>query len=897
MPPITFDARSLIIAGRRTTLAGAGLEYAALDPDDRAERLRVLAGLGFNTVLASCPWMLHEAVTGRFDFAGRLDLPAFLDEAHAAGLRVVLRIGPAIGSPFDGAGLPPWLSEIPGMDARGASPEFMERVATWFRALADAIADRQADADGGGPLVAIQIEHDWRCGSIASSHAYLLELLRYVRERGFTIPVLTANGFWSPVEGAIETWCGWDDLFTNIRQMVAIQSEMPRICVVDRGLDADTFRRPGVKPNPATADDLVGRVARVLASGGQPVVAHAVAGAFPAGVVGADDHGPIAASPFVSPLVDESGRPTDRGHAVGRVARFVRDFGAMVADVDPDDRPLVLDPDDPSSGAVIVPRRGGLGDLVVAFGTPGADRVALVDAEGRRISIDFGLRGLAWRLFDADLAGRGRLDFASATPLALVDGRLLVLSAPARAEVEVSIDGRPLDLTTPAAGRNGVKPVVVEHAGFVIVLIADEAAESIIDVAGGVVIGATHVRRDGSVEAASGVTPWRVGTDGSVAKATVASSSARRRRPKSWSVWREPDPLDPGHPRSIPFDGPLGLASTGTGLDHAWLTASIRLADAKQRDLRFLGGLGDARAWLDDATLGNVVDGTLALKAAKGDHRLGLFVRHRRRHVDGVSAPTDADRPGALVAVRPLAAVKRSRTTIDPIDPFTLARYVAGAADGELTATDAAVFAFTHRRKSAVLVEIAPGAGGVVIVNDVPHAVFGRLGARVVLSSADVEAFKAGANRIAGVPFEHVAEAGVEPTVSLFEVVEELVPADGWRMRRWEPSPDERIGAWEHPAPKNGQGPRWIRGIVPGSSSDGVEGAVLELDGLVRGRVRVNDVDLGGYDLREPGGRVAPGSGGARMAIPARLVSGVESIVIDIFDESGADPAKVAVRF
>ena len=96
MPPITFDARSLMIAGRRTALAGAGLEYSALDPEDRAERLRVLAGLGFNTVLASCPWMLHEPVPGQFDFTGRLDLPAFLDEARAAGLRVVLRIGPAI---------------------------------------------------------------------------------------------------------------------------------------------------------------------------------------------------------------------------------------------------------------------------------------------------------------------------------------------------------------------------------------------------------------------------------------------------------------------------------------------------------------------------------------------------------------------------------------------------------------------------------------------------------------------------------------------------------------------------------------------------------------------------------------------------------------------------------
>ncbi len=897
MPPITFDARSLMIAGRRTALAGAGLEYSALDPEDRADRLRVLAGLGFNTVLASCPWMLHEPVPGQFDFTGRLDLPAFLDEARSAGLRVVLRIGPAIGAPFDGAGLPPWLAEIPGIESRSGSPEFMERVARWFQALADMVVDRQADGDGGGSLVAIQIEHDWRCGSVASSDAYLLELLRYVRERGFTIPVLTANGFWSPVEGAIETWSGWDDLFSNIRQLIAIQPEKPRLCVIDRGSDAATFLRPGAKPAPATPDDLVGRMARVLAAGGQPIIAHAVAGAFQSGVVGTDDHGAIAASPFASPLVDERGIATERGRAVGRLARFVRDFGPLVGDLDPDDTPLVLDPDDPASGVVIVPRRGGLGDLVMAFGAPGAERVALVDAEGRRVTIDLAGRGIAWRLFDADLAGRGRLDFASATPLGLIDGRLLVLSAASRSSVEISIDGRPLDLETPSAGRAGVKPVVVEHAGFTVALVPDELAETIIDVEGGIVVGATHVHRDGSVDVAPGAIPWRIGTDGSLEKATVSSSSSRRRRPKSWSAWREPDPLDPSHPRSIPFDGPLGLASMGAGLDHAWITATIRLADAKQRDLRFLGGLGDARVWLDGAAVGAVVDGGLTLKSTKGDHRLGLFLRHRRRHVDGVAAPTDADRPGALVAVKPLAGVKRAKVSVDPVDPFALTRFIAGAADGERTATEGLAFAFTHRRKSAVLVEIAPGSGGVVLVNDVPHAIFGRSGARVVLSSTDVAAFKAGANRIVVVPFEHVAESGVDPAVTVLEVVEELVPADGWRLRRWEAAPDDRIGRWETPAAKNGQHPRWMRGVMPATKDAAVEGAVLELDGLVRGRVRVNDVDLGGYDLREPGSRGATGSAGATMSIPARLVSGGGSIVVDIFDESGADPSKVAVRF
>jgi beta-galactosidase GanA len=54
MPPITIDSHSLMIAGRRTAIAGAGVEYAAMDPSIRPAVLRSFAALGFNTVMASC---------------------------------------------------------------------------------------------------------------------------------------------------------------------------------------------------------------------------------------------------------------------------------------------------------------------------------------------------------------------------------------------------------------------------------------------------------------------------------------------------------------------------------------------------------------------------------------------------------------------------------------------------------------------------------------------------------------------------------------------------------------------------------------------------------------------------------------------------------------------------
>ncbi|MDB4775774.1 beta-galactosidase, partial [bacterium] len=135
MPPITFDGRSLLIAGRRTTLIGAGCEYAMLPRAEQADRLRQVAQLGCNTVIASCPWFLHEPIAGHFDFEGDLNISEFLADAQSAGLRVILRIGPVIGAPFDGGGLPTWLGDRPEVATRTGTPGFLKLTSSWFRKI------------------------------------------------------------------------------------------------------------------------------------------------------------------------------------------------------------------------------------------------------------------------------------------------------------------------------------------------------------------------------------------------------------------------------------------------------------------------------------------------------------------------------------------------------------------------------------------------------------------------------------------------------------------------------------------------------------------------------------------------------------------------------------------
>ena len=72
--------------------------------------------------------------------------------------------------------------------------------------------------------------------------------------------------------------------------------------------------------------------------------------------------------------------------------------------------------------------------------------------------------------------------------------------------------------------------------------------------------------------------------------------------------------------------------------------------------------------------------------------------------------------------------------------------------------------------------------------------------------------------------------------------------------------------------------------------------AVIRLEGLTRGRIRANGIDLGGYALRIPGERMARNIEVPEGAIPHSILAERKEVELEIFDEGGADPSKVVVR-
>ena len=350
---------------------GARCEYALCPPEDWGNRLAAIRQQGFNTILCSCPWSLHESAQRTFDFEGNLDVARFLKLAHQYGLKTIVRIGPAVGGPFDGSGMPGWFADKPEIAVRENDPAFIELVSRWYGKLAQQLSELQADQEDEGPLVAIQIEHEWTCGAIEHDREYLGEIFRLARERGFSVPIITANGFWQDLEHAVETWVGWDDLLANLRQVRSVQSDKPRIAVLK---PKDNLRYLGNASANTDHDgaEIIRRIGAVVSTGAQPILDDAVRGVHAQFSAGSDAKGNLSSMPVEQSILDETGEPTDVAGLVKRLTSFCSNFGALLADLDPDYQPVMLDfaASPATTGPAITSMNGDGGKVVWVFRGP-----------------------------------------------------------------------------------------------------------------------------------------------------------------------------------------------------------------------------------------------------------------------------------------------------------------------------------------------------------------------------------------------------------------------------------------------------------------------------------------------------------------------------------------------
>ncbi|GEK21546.1 beta-galactosidase [Cellulomonas xylanilytica] len=142
---------------------------------------------GLTSVATYVFWQAHEPEPGVFRWDGQLDLRAFVEEAGAQGLDVVVRLGPWAHGEARYGGFPDWLVER-DVATRTDDPAYLGLVEAFYaRTIAQLRGLAHAE---GGPIVGAQIDNE-----LYDQPQHLARLRGLAEELGLRLPLWTATGW------------------------------------------------------------------------------------------------------------------------------------------------------------------------------------------------------------------------------------------------------------------------------------------------------------------------------------------------------------------------------------------------------------------------------------------------------------------------------------------------------------------------------------------------------------------------------------------------------------------------------------------------------------------------------------------------------------------------------
>jgi len=921
MARITHDGQSFLIDNRRVWLIGAGIEYARVPAELWGERIAAARQAGFNTIVTSCPWLIHEPRKGRFDFTGGADLRRFLELCIEQGLYVGLRAGPYVDGLYDGGGLPSWLREVEDVRLREPNDAYLERVGMYLRKLLSQVTDLQVGGPQSGGVIYFQAEHAWECTNDEVAEAYLGEIARHFRENGVTVPIVSANNLWAEAKRSIETWNGWDSLLVNLRQLRIIHPDQPRLVGSFESSDLAVWGDPFEDSRPA--DLILNHLAQVLAAGAQPMLAPFHGGTnfgFIGGRIPGRTDGYICTTPFPMAPLGEAGARGEKYDRVKRLATFAAHFGPVFAELDPDYQPVTVSLDQVSgeaptaarkaggNGVAIVPLRGAQGRVVFVFGDPRGrnQSTTLLLDHGLPMPVELGDQSVAWFVIDVDLGGRALLDYANLCPFALVDRRILVLFGPEKARAHISLNESLIEDTVPS----GQKPKVVQHQDVTIVICSQKQIDATYVDDKKVYVGAAGLDRDGAPLPCPGFSQITVigGESGTeTIKAGSRSRNAAPTRLNAWVAAPAGSQADGTNPRYATLDGPETLDGCGTPRGYGWYRVKLRVSNTKKRACA-LPQVGNRMLLYVDGELQHIV-GTgpdaeghfFDLRLAKGEHTLVGLVDHLGRFSGGNDFGRRKGWYGHIYEVKTLRTSKPKVIDAEPVNPFAVRSFLLGQNDGRMTTGRHAMWSFTYRRKSPLIVAIENvRTPGVFLVNDEPVAWYagesGETCRRWVIQPTEMEVFKRGGNELRFAPDADHPE-GAERMIegmTIYECAESLTKDASWSFARWETPADDAYDEYPKTEMKKFRGaPCWWKTTFSPRDTD--LPLWFDTEGLSKGQVFLNGHNLGRYFTATATGRkIGPQT---RLYLPECWIEREVENELVVFDEHGCDPAKTRIEY
>ena len=206
---ITVNSRYIVRDGKPVLPVMGEYHFSR---DSRANWPRELAKIkagGVQIVGTYLFWIYHEETEGTFDFAGDLDIRAFVKACAEQGLEVVIRIGPWAHGECRNGGFPDWLVQS-GIPLRTNDPRYMDKARIWYEQIFKQVWG--LFYRDGGPIICVQFENE-----LVDNAEHILALKELALSIGYDAPLYTATGWNSrygaklPVDEVLPVFAGYVD--------------------------------------------------------------------------------------------------------------------------------------------------------------------------------------------------------------------------------------------------------------------------------------------------------------------------------------------------------------------------------------------------------------------------------------------------------------------------------------------------------------------------------------------------------------------------------------------------------------------------------------------------------------------------------------------------------------
>jgi len=909
---ITHDSQSFLVDGHRVWIVSGLIDYFRVPKDSWDDRLRMAVEAGLNTICVRCPWAMHEPRRGEFRFTDDADIAEFIELIIKHGLRCILRIGPYIGHDLDLGGMPSWLLADENVRLREGNSAFLESASRYFGKLLKVLSPFSGIK--GGPIILVQVEHEWFCGNNAAAQSYLLEIARFIREHDFDVPMINTNSLWQHREETIDTWCGRDEMLMYLRQLRSIHPSKPLMVGDFWTGEIDTWYND--RPTPPTPATLMHKLAQVAASGAQfnlsPFHGGTNFGFTSSRLPGALDSFSTTSADSQAPLT-ETGKPGESYHLLRRLCTFVSSFSRVFSAVDPSvvsTVPAVEPPIDrkksAKSGFSVVHSQGAQGDVLFVFADPDKTEQStnILLPNGQRLPIEFDSQPVVWCLLDVHLGGRSRLDWTNLNVLTMAGRSVLVCYGVAGQTGLISINHSLLEITVP----HSQTPLVEEHEDITLVICNGESIDTTYVQGSTVHVGIDGFDLSGELLPAPG---WRyrfaISAGGEVVKKANAAelTTSSTVRLGSWSAANIDEYIDGTAPRYATIDGPSTQEECSAGSGYGLLRIQLPKGSGKKTTYMFPNA-GDRLHMYIDGELThlfgygpNASDDLVKMSLpSDSESTLVMLVDNLGRYGGGNNMD---EGKGLTTGIHEIAPIKIGRPEIvamRPVSPFDLRSYIEGLHHNDMTSGHELSWKFKYLRLSPLILEIRDTlTPTLVILNDEPIAYYaGHTGCPKMQLLLDNDVVHRGNNEIRLAPMVHPDETDLADSVKLYQSVQCITQDATWSFAKWEQPKDRFFKPMNKTAMKSLIGrPIWFRAKFRGVEVPRDEALWLDATGLSKGQIFLNGRNLCRYfNAPESGKAVGPQK---RYYLPGSWINTDEPNEIVLFDEHGRDPGRVRLVF